>query len=175
MKSSTAGTMKYFEGQLTDSRCLVGFDSKVHGKLQSFQESQEALSLGNFEVKESRYGSDLEVVVQSTSDLQRSPTKFAVSESQFSCYNCEVTLSELPNIANLQRITVKVKVVCVKERETVKKALLKQDCVVADATGSCRAILWEDNVGMLEDCSYKLGGVIVHTYKGKKDYSQRRV
>ena len=33
----------------------------------------------------------------------------------------------------------------VKEAQTVNKGLVKQDCVIADATGSCTVIWWEDN------------------------------
>ena len=31
----------------------------------------------------------------------------------------------------------------IKESETVKSALVKQDCIVADASATCKLVLWE--------------------------------
>ena len=57
----------------------------------------------------------------------------------------------------------------VKEAQTVNKGLVKQDCVIADATGSCTVILWEDNVDLLvKGMSYELSGMVVRNYMGKK-------
>ena len=44
-----------------------------------------------------------------------------------------------------------------------------QDCLVADASASCKLVLWEENINCLEEgVSYKLYGQIVRTHNGKK-------
>ena len=55
MKSNAKGTTKYFHGELTDGKKklrVVGFDAKVHQKLCSFRERNEAVVMSNCEVKE---------------------------------------------------------------------------------------------------------------------------
>ena len=43
--------------------------------------------------------------------------------------------------------------------------LNKQDCTVADATGCCRLVLWQDHIGKLcEGKSYKMKGLTVRSY-----------
>ena len=41
--------------------------------------------MSNCEVKENKYNSDLEVVVRKSSDFEKSPTKYDVDVSKFSC------------------------------------------------------------------------------------------
>ena len=170
LKSNKTGTTKYFEGEISDGkscRRLVGFDAKLHSKLQEYHEKNEALALGNCEIKQSRYGSELEVVVRSNSDVYQSPTKFDVASSSVSRHlGSDVTLVELTQLANFQKITVRIKVMAVKESETVKNGFVKQDCIVADASASCKLVLWGDSLE--EDISYKLSGLIMRTYNGKK-------
>lgn len=63
VKTNASGTTKYFEGELSDGKKnvrLVGFDTKVHQKLQGFYENQEAVVVGNCEIKESKYTLQLE-------------------------------------------------------------------------------------------------------------------
>ena len=58
-----------------------------------------------------------------------------------------------------------VKVNVVNAPETVTnhdgKELYKQDCVVANSSGNCRVVLWEQDVRKMEEkTSYKLVAVI---------------
>ena len=58
------------------------------------------------------------------------------------------------------------------QERLVYKGLKKQDCVVADSTGSCKIILCKDNVNLVgKGISYKLSGLIVRIYQGKKSLS----
>lgn len=48
------------------------------------------------------------------------------------------------------------------ERSRRSKSLVKQECVIADANGGCKVILWEDNVELLEKGqTYKMSGMMV--------------
>ena len=53
--------------------------------------------------------------------------------------------------------------------EVVGKGLTKQEYVIADSRATCVIVTWEDNVGIFQkDMSYKLSGLRVRTYSGKK-------
>ena len=52
-------------------------------------------------------------------------------------------------------------------KNKVGTQLNKQDCIVGDSSGCGRLVLWEEDVGKLdEDKCYKLIGAKVRTYKG---------
>ena len=174
MKSNAKGTTKYFHGELTDGKKklrVVGFDAKVHQKLCSFRERNEAVVMSNCEVKENKYNSDLEVVVRKSSDFEKSPTKYDVDVSKFSC---DITLNELSHLANFQKVDVRVNVVGESDRVKVKD-LMKQEYIIGDATGISKIVAWEDNVGLfVKGGSYKLSGLNVRTFNGKKYLSIAR-
>lgn len=74
VKTNASGTTKYFKGEMSNGKKnvrRVGFDTKVHQKLQGFHENQEAVSC---QIKESKCTSQLELVVQN-SGIQKSPVK----------------------------------------------------------------------------------------------------
>lgn len=171
MKNTAAGTSKYFHGQLTDGktrRRIFGFDSKIHQRLADFHQSKEAVALTNCEVKEGKYSSELELLVRKSTDVEKSPTKIDASKLIIRS-GSHVALEEISGLCNYQSVVVRVKVVNEDEAVEVKKDLVKQDYVVADATGACRMTTWNENVGILEQgMSYELSGVIVRTYGGKK-------
>ena len=72
MKTNAAGTTKYFDGELNVR--LVGFDDKQQQKLAEFQKKQEPVALVNCEVKPSKYGSQLEVVMSKGTQVLKSPS-----------------------------------------------------------------------------------------------------
>ena len=69
--------------------------------------------------------------------LATSPTKFKVDLSSNEKDDV-VSLSQLSQLANFQRICVRAKVITVKEPEEVKKGLVKRT--------KRKIILWESNV-----------------------------
>jgi len=55
------------------------------------------------------------------------------------------------------------------EPVSVKNGLVKQEYIVGDATGSCKVVAWEENVGTLEvGYCYRLIGAMVRIFKGEK-------
>lgn len=51
----------------------------------------------------------------------------------------------------------------------------KQDVLVGDSTGVARVTVWESEIGKLEEGgSYRLTGMIVREFKGKKFLSTSR-
>ena len=46
--------------------------------------------------------------------------------------------------------------------------IMKQDCVIGDATAACRLVLWEGRIGALEqDSTYKFSELLVLSYNSK--------
>lgn len=175
MKASVSGRSNYFEGQLSDGKNnmrLVGFDTKQQQKLALFHDKKEAVTLLNCEVKTSKRGPHLEVVVGRNTEMQKSPTKFNVSAMVCTQSN-EITLDQLQELQVYQRVTVKVKVVSEKDAVEVKKGLKKQDVVIGDGSGSAKLTLWEQDIGSLKERkSYKLSGMIVKMYNDRKYLSK---
>ena len=116
----------------------------------SSHQNKQALSLSNCEVKEDKYSSDLEVVVRKSSEPRQSYSKFEVSPNMFDETDDHITIREIPRLVNYQRVSVKVKVIGEEDATAVKKGLMKQDYIIADRTGSCKIVTWEDNVGLLQ-------------------------
>ena len=62
----------FFDGEITDGKvCMrvLGFDVSVHKKLVEFYVSKSAVALANCEVKSSRKGKELEVLLKKHTDM----------------------------------------------------------------------------------------------------------
>ena len=120
-------------------------------------------------VRESR-GEGSEILLTDTSKVEGSPKKFDSSvallcQKEPAC----VALNDLSSLVMGEDVTVTVKVKSVDPQQEVKnregKVLKKQDCVVGDADGCGRVVLWEGDVGkMIEGQSHKLIGVMVRSF-----------
>ena len=83
-------------------------------------------------------------------------------------------LKKFDDLAVMQSVTVHVKAVVVRMPEHVQvrdswRGLTKQECKVADATGTIRIVLWEKKISCLqEDRCYKVENVHVKEFQGKK-------
>ena len=167
----TSGKTKYFEGELTDgvtSLRFVGFDAKQQKKLMEFQDKKQSVALVNCEVKPNKWSSELEVVMSNSTQVVTSPTKFDITMIPTTKHHEEVSLDQLQDKTNYQRITVLVKILDQKEVMEIHPGLSKQDCIVGDSTGTTTLTLWEDNIGQIDvGMSYRLSGVIVRSFNGK--------
>ena len=108
-------------------------------------------------MKENKYSSELEIVVRNSSELEKSPHNFSVDVSQLKDTTRPlITLDQLSECINFQQVSVQIKVLCITEVIHVtsqeNKQLNKQECVIADATGSSKIILWNDIFA--EECCY---------------------
>ena len=153
MKESKKGKTKYFDGKLSDgkrSARFVCFDAKMHERLCNIQQKREPLALSNCEVKESKFLSGLEVVVRKSSEIHPSPKKMQVPDSTFVTTSENlVTIEEISGLPEYQIVSVRVKVVGEEYAIEVKRGLTKQDYWIADATGCCKIVKWEENIGLL--------------------------
>ena len=79
-------------------------------------------------------GTTVEVMMGRSTEVQKSPTKFDVSNF-VSSQSDEITLEQLWGLDNYRRVTVTVKVIHAKEVVQVK-GLSKQDYIIGDASGT---------------------------------------
>ena len=167
-------TCSYFDGQITDGKTTMrvfGFDAGVRRKLVEFEDTKKAVALTNCEVKRSRRGEDLEVLVTKKTEVEKSEKVFEVESvsAETKKMGKIIMLKELMDLVPYQVVSVEVKVVGVEEPTVVGSGLKKQDILIGDSTGTARLAVWEKEVGkMEEDRSYRLGGLMVREFRKKK-------
>lgn len=168
MKQTGIGK-SYFECQFADETStvrMVGFDTAQQQKMAEHQEQQQTISVDNCEIKKSRYGDSMEVLLKQSTAVECSPRKLA---SVCNNYADIITLDEFFSMPDYKGITIIIKVVKISPKIEVKPGLEKQDIVVADATGSARLTLWQRDIDILEvNESYELQNVTVRSYNDKK-------
>ena len=163
----------YFDGTVTDGTThlrLVGFDSDQQKKLASFLASGQPAHLTNCEIKTSRQGEKLEILLKKFTDISKSPKKINIPEEDLDVNMPSVVkLSQLPQIQDFQRISLDIKVVYTEKPLEVTGGKRKQDVIISDDTGTARLTLWENKVNSLdEDLSYALRNVTVRQFRGQK-------
>lgn len=160
MKDSTSGSIRYFDGELTDGKTscrVVGFDKKQQERLEDLREKKEAVALVNCELKSSKWGPQLEVMMNRHTEVQKSPAAFDVA-NLVTTASSAIGLDQLQGLQNYQQVTIRVKVVSAKEESEVKGGLRMQDYVIGDAR--CCAI---DSMG--RECWGAEGGVLLQIFR----------
>ena len=162
----------YFHGTLTDGNNMirmVGFDQRMHEEIHKYYKEKESVTISNCEIRPSKLDNDeLEVIVRSTSSIQMSPSKFNVP-SDISVASQSVTISEIKDLPLFKSISVTAKAIQVHQPEQIFNGKVKQDIQLADYTGAVNLVLWEEDVGMLEQgTSYHISGLQVRTFNNER-------
>lgn len=168
----------YFEGKLTDGkRCarVVSFDISQLDALKKAEAEQSVVALENATVQRSSFSSDLEVLLNKRTKVTSSPRKLSLGDvvATSTCSSKTVKIADIVDVTVNQRIRVVGKVVKVSDVEVVErgdgKKLSKQDVVIGDETGSCKMVLWENDVGSFEaGKTYDVLDVTVRKYGASK-------
>ena len=168
--------LKLFSGKLSDGvkvARVISFDPKLHPSFAKCREEGKSVALVNCRVQEGKFGDGaLEIVASKHTRVEGSPKKFKLDTVKEGCNAVEVKVEEVAKLSVNQHITVVGKVVKVGVPGEVtsklyNKQLMKQECIVRDSNGSCRIVLWETDVGKLnEGKSYRLEKVLVRQYGG---------
>ena len=128
----------------------------------------EAISLDRCELKKSRYGDDIEILVTNGCKVQKSPKKIPNLVESPENQLDTITLDKLQTTEQytvVGRVTAKVLKVHIKQE--IKAELFKQDVIIADQTGTALFTLWGSDIGKLQpEISYHMDNVRVHTYDG---------
>ena len=175
----------YFEAKLSDGkRCarVVSFDTSHLDSMKKAEVEQSVVALNDSTVKKSSFSSEIEVHLNKRSKVAASPRKLSLGlEGAVLPSTSRATkIAEIVDLKVNQYVGVVCKIVKVNDVAIVRKSdgkeLQKQDVVIGDETGSCRLVLWEEDVqGLEEGKSYHLLDVVVRTYGTAKylSYSPR--
>jgi ssDNA-binding replication factor A large subunit len=172
-KSRKNESIKYFSGQLCDGKDsvrVIYFEPCLREKMSCCFEKKEPVCLSNCQVRSGARGGS-EVLLNKLTQVAVSPKKFDTNAAVlFRKESASVGLNDLSSLVMDADVTVTVKVKSVDPVEEVKnrdgKVLKKQDCVVGDADGCGRLVLWEGDVGKVtEGGSYKLVRVTVKSFR----------
>lgn len=163
----------YFEGKLSDGSSklrFVGFDVKQQKTMSDMLTRKRAIEINNCEIKPSRRGDKMEILLKSASQINESEKKIEVPDVDFEDSIPEViALDALQSKHMFAKVTVKVKVHTVSDPETVRTGKEKQEISVADQSSTAKVTLWEEQVGSLkEGASYQLEGFVVKEWGGVK-------
>jgi hypothetical protein len=188
-KSKKNPQVEYFDGKLSDgqkSLRMVCFKKDLHSNIAKAKEEKSIVTLTNCRVKSSAGQNQLEILLTDTSRLLPATKSFDIDGIEVdTALKTETpamevsSLLDLDNIVDNQVITIVVKVVIVRSFETVTtkdgRILKKQDCTVADRYGTCRLVLWEEDIEKLEEKkSYRLKNVAVRSFENTKYLSFSR-
>ncbi len=170
MKESSNGT-QFFNGSITDG--------KDYPKIGWFQAGRSRQNQGPYgqeqadcllQIRMAKRGHNMEIMLKRSTSIGPSPKKLKVDAT---CQDMPISLSKLNTKNEYEKTSANVKVIKAKE-PTVVKSLGKrvQDIIVADATGTSRCTIWENDVGSLsEGKSYELKRFI-REFENKKYLSK---
>ena len=169
----------FFNGKLADESCamrMVGFNAHQQIKLQEFHVKRVPVQISNCEIKRSKYGDGYDILLKSTSGIEKSSKDINASHL-IDDYTpapevMEVELVKIPELDPFQKVDVSVKVMEVKEVvHLVEKK--KQDVQVSDHSGTTKLTLWEEHVEEMElGRSYYLQNYVVRVYQSTKYLSR---
>ena len=119
---------------------------------------RQPVRLNDCEMKHARRGEQMEVLLKGSTSISQSPKKIKVNSVDFETSTPTLmTLHELHTTESNERVTVRVKVLKVGAIETVTTGKMKQDVIIADASGAGTVTLWEEHFRKLDtDVSYAL-------------------
>ena len=139
-----------FDAEVSDGCSLmrvVVFDERQGKVLEELV--GQAVVLKDCNAQLSTYSQKMEIIVKSYTVIEKSEMKFAIEDIN-TVGSMFVSLVQLNDLKEFDRVTTKVKVTNVGESDVVgggKK--MKQEVTVGDKTGYARVTLWESDVGKL--------------------------
>ena len=129
----------------------------------------QAIVLENCDIQHSQFSGKLEAVLKGATKILSSPKKLENIVSTSSASADSITLRQLNNFSEYDRVTVSVKVLTVEEKVEVRANLWKQDVNIADSSGTARLTLWETDIGKLhENNSYQIIDLLIKEFNGLK-------
>ena len=150
---------------------LVGFDKHKRQELQSFCEHNTPVTLHDCHVQQNKFKNTLEIILKKHTKIEASQLKFDVPDLK-TAGSSIIRLSQLPDIPENERVTIRVSVHRVNAPQTVGSNKTKQDVIVADETAKATVVLWGTDVETLKQGkSFQLNRLEVRKYLGKRQLS----
>lgn len=182
VKQSRKGTgVRFFEGNLSDGKevvRMVSFEPKLHSDIIKAKANAESVMLSNCSIQKSKLptNDNLEVILNTHTNIEKSPKKFTIDESSLNIESTSTSdiasLIEIPGLAVNQHINVIGKVLSLNAPEKVHSKskdefFTKQDFVIGDSSATCKGVLWGTKIGTIkEGDSYSFHNVSVSQYNG---------
>ena len=174
MKDNRTKTQKWFDGEIADELSAVhflSFNPKLWQAMDKSRRDKSVVALKNCSIQKSRRTLNFEIIANKTK-VDSSPRKFDNVDRHTSIKTLCIT--EACKLSTGSIVSLMVKVSHVQPPEKLLRSdkqlhVVKQDCTIGDATGSCRLVLWANRVGALtEGHSYNLKSVVVRQYNNVK-------
>ena len=160
------------KGKTCSSIRVFGFDAGVRKKLAFYEESKHAVTITNCEVKTSRRGQDLEVLLTKNTGFTKSDKQFDITSSISTLsktVGTTINLGELQDQEKYQCVNVKAKALRLEDIEEVPGGKKVQNIIIADKTATARLSVWEGEIGKIEaGKSYELTALVVREFHGRK-------
>ena len=166
---------RYFSGKLSDGighARFISFNPDLRSSFEKFKKDNVPVALTGCIIQPSSYDSSLEIKTSKSTFLQQSPKKFKFDTNEEKS-NATITIDALSTIAVNQKVTVSGKIIKNYASTDVTskfgKTLTKQDCLIRDCNGTCRVVLWQQDIGKLnKGQSYQLQEVVVRQFDNVK-------
>lgn len=161
----------YYEGKLLvnegNTQRFVGFKKNQQSKLQELMDQKKAVHLDDCEVKKSKRGNSMEIMLKSNTSILQSPKKF--DSVHFNKQDEVIPLDLLQSKSLFDKVNVKIKVVKLMDPTTTSTGKKIQEAIIGDATATAKCTLWEASVGSLQpDSCYLLKQFNVQEFNSKK-------
>lgn len=146
----------------------MGFRVEQQKKLDAFFRDRKSVTLSDCEIKSSRQGEKMEIILKSSTNILKSDSTVD-ADLIVDNFAVDIMLSGLEKMSNFDVVNVLCKVIVRKDVVTVASGKKKQDILIADLTGGARVTLWEENIDALEEQqSYHLKKFVVREYSCQK-------
>ena len=168
VKTSKNTKRQYFDAAITDGKKsvrMVSFLPSLRETLDDVRKTQSTVSLIDCTISSDK-GQET-IYLNEKTQVQNSPKKFSVPPA---CGTSSTKMCDPSTLCRNTDISVLVKVVSLSPPETVTnkdgKVLTTQDCMVGDASGKGRLVLWEDVGSLLIRNSYNVIDVGIRHFRG---------
>lgn len=130
--------------------CFVGFSSEKEKVIEDFGKKKQAIALSNCCIKNSKYSNALELIIGGSTSITKSHLDFEVdipdnSDIIVDSDSIEISLDKLQDQPPYQKVSMKAKVVSVKDPITLEDGRIVQN-IISDATGIAQVSLWQEHV-----------------------------
>ena len=143
----------YFHATLNDGvkARLVGFQKRQRDLLQEFKASGETVDIAACTIKKSKkqYGDDFNVMLGSKTTFVTSPTKVEINKEKLA-RRSNPQLHDLPNATDGSRISCKVKVLRIEEKQLMSNGQALQNVIISDSNMASKMVLWNDDINKFE-------------------------
>ena len=169
---------QWFDSSFTDGTKMtriVCFNPRLRNEVVTAKESGETMAISKCQIKLCKdSATEMEILLNSRSKVAKSAKRFKVDPAM--SLSTDIIIAKLPDLTVNQQVTITGKIVSVDSPENITtkdgRTLKIQTVHVADASGQCKCVIWEELVGKLElNKSYTLKNATIKEFNGMRNVS----